>query len=200
MDIISIIVPLALLITAIICLAYLSIILFLPMIRMFKEKSESNKINTLVTKINIVDELLAQKKPLLALKILKNTAYLETIYKAELLDLVREHHQNILSRSLIIAEELNTRADNLATVEYLFQEQVELQKLFLKAYESYNSLNNRRGSSGKAIPQWTKDDFEKRLLEIQEELNKCKSSLRKNLEELFKSLELNPSDNNITYH
>ncbi len=170
------------------------------MFKMFKEKNESNKINTLIAKINIVDELLAQKKPILALKVLKNSAYLETIYKAELLELIKEHHQNILSRSLIIAEELNTRADNLATVEYLFQEQVELQKLFLKAFESYNNLTNRRENSGKIIPQWTKDDYEKRLLEIQEELNKCKSSLRKNLEDLFKSLELNPSDNNITYH
>ncbi len=153
-----------------------------------------------MAQLSQADLKISQKKFSEAIKILKSAVFLDLFVKTELVDIIKEHHQNILSRCLIIADELETKATNVADVERLFMERSELQSLYIKAFESYSSLKDRRQQSGKEIPQWSKVEFKNKLQEISRELNVNQKLLEKNLAKFFEELQKNSSSSNIIYH
>ena len=170
-----------------------------PLLGGLRGKKGSSKIRRFADRLSKVDELIEEKKPDEALKVLRKAVLLDTTLSDTAIRRLKEHHQNVLSRCLVLAEETGCRAENIAEVEHLLMQRIELQSLLLKANESFENLKFRRERAGKDLPTWSKTDFEKRIKEIQGELKKNESETNEAIERLFASLG-SPSEDNIVYH
>lgn len=192
-------IALCLLLLGCVLLVYLSALLIAPITSLFKGTKGSSRIKKGQHKLDRVDQLIHQQKLAEAIRLLRKAPILEATQQPATVEAQKEHHQNILSRCLIIAEELSSRPQNIAEVERLFYQRAELQLLQIKAIESFKSLRFRREKAGKEIPSWSKSDFERRIVEIRNEIRKNESDLEAALERLFNSLS-SPQSENIVYH
>lgn len=170
-----------------------------PLFAIVKDRRQSSKLKKAADRLEEVDGLIAERKFPVALKILKQLIIFDPVEHPKSVESVREHHQNVLTRCLIISEELGSRAENLAEVERLFIQRSELQTLLIKAGDSFRSLQERREQAGKDIPQWSKSDFEQRLKDIRAELDANQVLLTKAADQLFSALE-SPRSEGIIYH
>jgi len=200
MAITSLVIPVLLGIFGAFVLSYLVWLLIGPTVRSLRGRKDSQRFRRAAERVVEADSCIAEKRFTDALRILKQAPLFDLFEKLQLVELVREHHQNILSRCVLIAEELHTRPANLADVERLMMERSELQLLFVRAMDSYSSLKNRRQKAGKEMPLWSRSDFEQRIKEIRSELHKNKELLGAALSKLFASIESARSDGDIVYH
>ena len=149
------------------------------------------------------DKLIEEKQFKKAIKVLRKSINLEKEPTETTLASVKEHHENILSRFLTISEALGVRITNLQQVESLFSEHADLNVQMARAKLSFQKLQEKRGKLGKEIPSWSKEDFNSRKKEIKVERLANIKELKKELEELYKTLA-NPAppsqESDITYH
>lgn len=171
-----------------------------PIVSSLQGRKDTRKFHRAAEKIVAADSHISDGQLVEAIKVLRQAPLLDIFERSEIIELVREHHQNILSRCVIIAEELQTRPENIAEVERLVLERTELQTLYVRAAESYSSLRNRREKAGKEIPHWSRSDFEQRLGEINTELEKNRVALTDAFQKLFSSIESSRRDGDIVYH
>lgn len=151
-------------------------------------------------RIQKADDLMAANEFTQAIAELRRAILLDMRGTPKVIGQIKEHHQNILSRCLIIAEELGSRAPNIAEIEKLFLERAELLNLELKTGIAYAKFRSRRQTAGKEIPDWSKGDFERRAKEVREELARNLRDLQDGLNELFTSIQTPASKDNITIH
>ncbi len=178
---------------------YLGWLLFLPLRQLVKQVRTLSRIRSAAHRLVLVDSLLAQQKPLQALEALKKAVFTNSATSAAAIEALKEHHQNILSRCLVISEELGARPENLAEVESLLLEHSELQVLLIRVTESYRGMKFRRQKEGKAMPKWSKNEFEQRIAQIRNEIARNSQSLDEALDVLFASLAQGPRET-VTYH
>ena len=157
------------------------------------------KLRRATNRIARVDQLIEENKAVEAIKELRRCVYLRSESTTALVARAKEHHQNILSRCLVIAEELGSRAENIAEVERLFIERTELQVLLVKASERFNRVTDKREKEGRKMPDWGKADYKGKIQEIKKELARNQSTLQAELKKLFQSIAT-PSDEQIVYH
>ncbi|MFN8390419.1 MAG: hypothetical protein U0136_09035 [Bdellovibrionota bacterium] len=175
-------------------------VLFDPIIRTFGGQQQLTRTKRMTDRIARVDSLIDEKQFKEALKLLRSAPIYDVFERPELLALIRDHHQNILSRCVVLAEELDTHPANLADVERLALERTELLSLFIRARESFKSLKSRRQKNGKDVPMWSRADFDQRLTDIQTELANNRIALKAAFDKLFDSIESSPKPNDIVYH
>lgn len=183
-------------VSAFFCLACL---LLGPVIQLVKSGRDSSRLHKALASLATIDALISNQQYPQALAMLRNSLLLDRVFNPAVLNKVREHHQNVLSRCLIIAEELGHRAENIAEVEGLLLARNELQELLVKVNASYRNLKSRRTSSGKKIPGWSKAEFETRLNEVKRELTLNDKMLGEALNRLFESLS-EDHQSTIVYH
>lgn len=174
-------------------------LMFGPLITTLRGSQGGSKVRKAEAKLKKVDELIASASFQEALKLLRKAVVLDSEGGARNLTRLKDLHQNMLSRCLVLAEEADTRADNVAQVEHLLMERIELQGLLLKAEASFNSLRTRREQAGKEIPSWSKSDFQTRITEISSELKKNSAAVERALNDLFRMLGEKSGDS-IVYH
>lgn len=165
----------------------------------FRGSAERRRLNRTTEKLNQIDAHLDAQDWRQALSALRGSLVTEQFVSREAIRQVREHNQNVLSRAVVLAEELSTRAENLAEVERLVIENAEIQLLYLKSMESFTRLKAKRREASKGMPDWTKSDFEKRTKEILAELKHNQSAISRSFEALLRSLE-QPRADEVTYH
>ena len=116
---------------------------------------------------------------------------------------IREHHQSILSRYLIIGEELELDSagitSEVAQVEQLLLQRSELEMLSYRAKESYQRFVNKQSKVGKVTPKWSQEEYQEKILEIDKNLKENTSELRQSLRELFNKLTA-PRERPVVYH
>lgn len=186
------------LIGLIILLAMLVLILS-PLRKLFVSQKDKNRLKYAFDQLVLLDERLEQGDARGALKFAKNCFIFEVISDPHLLRPFREHHQNVLSRCLIIGEDLGKRPEHLGAVEKLYLQRTELMELLIKARGSYKSLDERRTKDGKGIPSWSRADFETRIAQIQLELTTNLKEIKSELEALLRALS-SEGESGITYH
>ncbi len=164
-----------------------------------KKPSRFGKQKKATGRLEKVDSLLSEQKCLEAIKHMRRAYVLDIPKTPEKIALLKDHHQNFLSRCLLIAEEMGSRAENIPEVERHFIERNELMILLMKARESFQNLKSRREQAGKNIPSWSQSDFEARIKEIEKELERNEEELEDSLNVLFDALGV-PSSDNIVYH
>ncbi len=161
--------------------------------------AENYRIKAMIKSLEGIDALIASSNWNEVLKELpKAMIFIASSSKRYIL-VVRDHNQNLLSRCLIVSEEIATRADNIAAVEALFMERSELQVLHLKAKEAFARIQDRREQMGKDVPQWTRDDYQKKVRDIERELEKNLTQLKGELDKFFGALKSIPREG-VTYH
>ncbi len=177
----------------------LILLLFGPLLSSAAGSRQSMKIKRAALRIRNADRLIDSRQYPQAVIELKRSVLLDTVFPPSLLIAVRDHNQNLLSRCVTIAEEMNARPATLPDVERLFQQRIELLSLQNKAAEAYDKLRNRRLSAGKEIPNWSQSDFSGRLKEIRKELEKNTADLERALRALFGEI-VAPVHDSVTIH
>ena len=201
MSIFSVIISVLLAIVGVAVAGGLLWLLFYPLLRSLKDRFDSRKFSRAAERLGEADALISEKHFPQALHALRQAPMYDLTDKPEFAGLIREHHQNILSRCVLIAEELSVRPGNLPDVERLINERGELHSLYTRALDSYTSLRSRRTRAGKEVPQWSKSDFEQRITEIRQELDVNRASLERGFDKLFQSIESPPKEaGDIVYH
>ncbi len=170
-----------------------------PLLGTVRGKKGSSKIRKYSERLKRIDDLIESKKADEALKQLRKAVLLDATLNEAAIRKLKEHHQNVLSRCLVLEEEIGSRAENIAEVEHFLMQRIELQNLLIKATESFTNLKFRREKAGKDLPNWSKTDYEKRIKEIQGELKKNESEANEAIDRLFTALAT-PTEDNIVYH
>jgi hypothetical protein len=134
-----------------------------------------------------------------AVRELERAVVLDALSSRQLISSIREHHQNLLSRALQVAEHYSAKVESIAEVEQLFIERSELQILYLKANDAFRRIQNRREEAGKPLPNWSQGDYLKRIREVTLELAANKSALQHVLAKLFQEIQT-PRRDEIIYH
>ncbi len=196
---VALVIALVLAVVAIVVLFGLLWLILSPIKRALVEHKGRGRLKSAMSLLSAVDELMARKENVEALKLLRQSIVLETISEENLINLFRDHHENILSRLVLISEEMGSRPEHLAEVEELFIERTELMGLYARAQDSYKSLSSRRAKEGKSLPSWSKADFEKRIVQIQEELRLNQKTLQTALDQLFRAVS-SAGGEPIVYH
>lgn len=145
------------------------------------------------------DRQIAQRAFREALPQLRHAVVLSPGSSPAAISLFREHHQNVLSRCILIADRLQVKLDNLARVEHLLMERADLLALLSKANSAFENLSSRRKEAGKAVAQWSREDYHRRLKDIRSELDKNARLLSREFESLFSAFDRSSGDE-ITYH
>lgn len=161
--------------------------------------SERRRLSRASERLTQIDSSLEARNWRGALDNLRSAFVYDLFTTRESIRQIREHNQNVLSRAVVLGEELSTRAENLPEVERLLIENAEIQLLYLKANESFRRLKAKRREASKDLPEWTKSDYEKRSKEILSELRQNQSQIEKAIAGLFASLE-QPRGEEVTYH
>lgn len=178
----------------------LCFLLFLPFKHLLVLQRGQGSLKRAAKLLPVVDQLLSKNRPLNAIPVLRRAVIYDELTSTGMIYAFQEHNQSILNRCLQIADELNSRTDNLPQVERLMNERAELLHLLVKAVNSYASIREKRGELGKEIPEWSRADFEQRIRQIREELRANFKNLSTAVEELFDSLTKAKKDEGVVYH
>jgi len=170
-----------------------------PLLGLLKIGGEKTKVIKTSKKVDKIDKLIANEKFDSAINEIKKSFLLDTPKALKSVSEIRNHNQSLLSHCLILAEKKQTSAKNIAQVEHLLLERTELFSLHLKAKESFSSLKIKRKKEGKKTPEWSKADFENKIDQIKDELEKNKAAVDRELKILFKFLS-QESKEEIVYH
>ena len=182
--------------------ALLALIVFpvlLAVRALLRGSSEQRRLSKASARLSAIDSSLEERNWRSALDHLRDAFVYDLFSSRESIRQIREHNQNVLSRAVVLGEELATRAENLAEVERLLIENAEIQLLYLKANESFRRLKAKRLEASKELPDWTKSDYNKRTKEIFAELRENQTQIKKAIAGLLKSLE-QPRGEEVTYH
>lgn len=140
------------------------------------------------TTLSSVDRLIANKNFEMALREIKKDLGLHDLHSLKEITIIKEHHQNILSRIIVIAEELDSRPTNISHLERLFIQWADLSRSRIKTIESFSNINSRRSSSGKTTPLWGRNIFTSATKEIDSALKFNRLELEQELDKLIKEL------------
>jgi len=134
-----------------------------------------------------------------AVRELERSVVYDALSSRQLVVSIKDHHQNILSKALLVAEHYSARAESLGTVERLFLERAELQTLLIKAHEAYQRIQEKRSEAGKELPKWSQSDYLGRIKEVSLQLSMNRDSLERALPLLFQEIQT-PKKDVIVYH
>lgn len=135
-----------------------------------------------------VDSFISNKNFHQALKEIRSNLVFRDIRSLKEIAIMKEHHQNMLSRIVIIAEELDTHPASIGRLEHLFITWAELNQRRIKTKESFTNISSRRSSSGKTIPLWSKASFSLANKEIESALKENRQELEQEISKLINEL------------
>ena len=91
----------------------LSWLLMNPLLSSMRGRKGTSTHRKFVARLGRVDALISEQKPAEALKQLRKAIVRDSALNESAIRKLKEHHQNVLSRCLILAEETGSRAENL---------------------------------------------------------------------------------------
>jgi len=174
-------------------------ILFRGISRGFFGTRDFLKFRKSLVRLRKFDELVEMEKWGEAVKELERGIVFDALSSRQLVSSIKEHHQNLLSRVLQVAEHYSARAESIGTVERLFLERAELQMLTIKATDAYQRIQEKRTEAGKDLPKWSQSDYLRKIKEVNEQLALNKDALQKELANLFQEIQT-PKKDEIVYH
>ena len=159
--------------------------------KLYKRRLSVNsswKIKKQNSTINKIDNLISRKELEQALREIRKNLSISSLQSLKEVAATREYHQNILTRIIIIAEELDSRPSNIAKLESLFIHWADLNQDLIKAKEAHENLTSRRVSAGKIIPTWGKNIFSNNYRGIEASIRSNHRELEQEINKLINSL------------
>ena len=147
-------------------LGVLSYFIYKPAKELYLRSKSYSDLTKRTLAVQQVDLLIEDGNLLQAVPLLKEILFLDTPRSAEYLTSARELNQDFLGRVILLSERLGARLSNLESLESLLVERTELLQLLFKARMSFETLLGKRETDGKALPQWSKDEFKRKEEEI----------------------------------
>jgi hypothetical protein len=135
-----------------------------------------------------IDKAISEKRYDQALALLEKGIRYEKPNNLQTIVNLREYHQNVLSRCLIVAEELGTKITNIAELEKTLIQRFELQELFIQAQDSMHRFKQRRLEKGKSAPDWSVGDYKSKIEKISKEIKENDKQFKNEFRVLFRSL------------
>lgn len=206
MELISYIFSGALCILGLILLFFFGRTLLQPTFAWIFQKQKSKGLEKLFVQLEAFDQLVKEEKFSEALKALGHAMSYDLLSGSELITQLKRHYQNILSRAVILADEQDIEIEYLAETEHLLLERIDLMLLNDNVSATYSRVQSKREQLGKDVPEWTKEDFQKRLGEVKQELAENKLALASSFKRMLDSLSSatqdkgKKDDSPITYH
>lgn len=174
-----------------------------PFIGLSKSASSGSnrKLKKAQKRVETIDELIRNQEYPLALKELEQAFMFAVSETTAQIRSSRDHNQAMLSRCLVVGDNIGARSEALPRVEKLLLERTELQALRLKTKEAFQAITSKREQRGKELPSWSKSEHQKKMKDIEVELKRNLKELEEALSSMFLAFEKQPSpDNDITYH
>lgn len=169
-------------------LGTLGYFVFKPVKELLLRSRASNELTKKIIFVQKVDDLSEDGNPIEAIAILPSILYLEIPRSAESISNIREINQLFLSRALADFRKNWLTNSNIEQLESLVIERTELIQLLFKAKYSFETIAGKREDSGKSLPKWTKDEFQRKNTEIDTAL-KTNFKLQNELEKLTTALK-----------
>ena len=174
-------------------------ILFRGVSRGFFGTRDFLKFRKSLVRLRKFDELVELENWADAVKELERGVVFDALSSRQLVSSIKEHHQNLLSRVLQVAEHYSARAESIGSVERLFLERAELQMLTIKANDAYQRIQDKRTEAGKDLPKWSQSDYLRKIKEVNDQLSLNKDALVRELAILFHEIQT-PKKDEIVYH
>jgi len=187
-------------------LLYFARMLLEPAFSWFFSQRNTKGLNKLHQQLERFDAMMAEKKHAAAVAFLETAMSYDLISGSEIINQLKRHYQNILSRAVVLADEKKIEIEFLAETEHLLLERIDLLLLNDNVSAAYSRVQSKREQLGKEIPDWTKNDFKKRLDEVKKELVDNKTALSASFKRLLASLRkestgtADDEDSPIVYH
>lgn len=179
--------------------AILAFFVFRALVRSFLGTKDFLKFRRSLQRLRRFDELVEMDRWSEGVRELEKAVVYDALSSRQLISSIKEHHQNLLSRTLQVAEHFSARGESVAEVERLFLERAELQLLYLKANEAFRRIQERRNEAGKELPRWSHADYSKRIRDVSAQLQLNRRSLEEHLGKLFQEIQT-PRRDEIIYH
>jgi len=157
------------------------------------------KLRKIAKKLTKVDAFIDQQKPSQAIALLRTSFFLSPAAREDAIAQARDHNQAVLSRCIIVSNQLSVKLTNLPEVERMLLERAEIQSLMLKTRQAYRRISKKRAEAGRDIPSWGKEDFESKIGAIQQELQTNAKLLQAELERMF-DLFSGDAQSDVTLH
>ncbi|MCB0321416.1 MAG: hypothetical protein KDD60_10870, partial [Bdellovibrionales bacterium] len=124
------------------------------------------------------------------------------IHTPELLAKVSHLHTDFLNAFIQIAHQRNCTVKNLPILEELFSDRSDLLYRALEARVARGRLEKKRSEKGKETPNWTRQEYQKKLDEVLDNLQTNTDSIRKQIDLAYKALSDATAEDSIneTYH
>lgn len=198
-DIIELIAGILLGAAGIVVLGFFTAILFSTFRNWTTGAGDSLKYKRATRKLESIDQLIERSNFNQALRELEKAFFLQRLSTREMVATMREYHQGLLSRCLILSEQFGGRLTNLPEVERLLDQQAEQQSILIKLEEMYRRISSKRTNEGREMPSWSHKDFATRMAEARSQLATTQQNLASAISKLIKSAET-PETTNVTYH
>jgi hypothetical protein len=132
---------------------------------------------------------------------LRQCFYLEHVYRnPDLIPIIATHNLSILGSALTLADRRGAHIQNLPIVEELLNDRIQLMKSYLETTETKREIARKRKEEGKEVPGWAAKEYGKKIHDLKDRIQTNHTSLRKELEALFKALEGSVKSSEATYH
>ncbi len=159
----------------------------------------SFRLSRVANRLKRIDQLLDAEQFDLAIRELRRCVLVNISGSEKVLRELKSHHQNILSRCIVIAEQLGGKLDSLPDVERLLIERTQLLHLFDNTHQAFHKVTEKRVRAGKALPTWSKEEYRKRVKQVKSELKRNLGELEEAYEKLFSSITQKEGEQ-VTYH
>ena len=169
-------------------LLYLLWTIFFPLSLLFRGRPGSVRLARASRCVKSTDQLIEAKHFDLAIRELRRSLLVDVTGTEKLLRELKDHHQNILSRCIVIAEQLGGHLDTLPDVEKLLIERTQLLSLLESTHHAFHNVTEKRTRAGKALPAWSKEEYKNRAAQVKSELRRNLRELEAAYEKLFSSI------------
>lgn len=173
-------------------------LLFSPFTVLFRGGKGHVRLSKAARKLKKIDQLIELQRFDSAIRELRKSLFADISGSEKLIRDLRDFHQNILSRCMVIAEQVESQLESLPEMETLLLERMQLLSLFENTHQAYHNVSEKRSRAGKPLPAWSRTDYNNRISQVRGELARNLRDLAAAFDKLFTSKK--NSTGQITYH
>lgn len=180
-------------------LSYLLYLIGAPLWPSLRELYQKQGLKQALKHFSVAEQLVDQQEFLKALGELEQAIFIRKESTPTMVQMSKNHHLTLITNCSVICEELSSDGQEIPLLESLLMQKAEVELLLIKAKENYlRSISGRQGG-GKPVPAWGKAEYQKKLSEINANLNELLIELEQSFRTMFLGLR-NSEKENITYH
>lgn len=117
-----------------------------------------------------------------------------------LIDQIATHHLEALNRLVALSDRYSRHLSGLPLLEDLLLTRSDLLRSQFDVSQTRRELSARKLSSGHRSPDWARNEFSKKLLDITDRLTTNRRTIENQVRELLDSLHESPEPDHVTYH